>query len=214
MRKPKIDHAEILRRLSLEFPNPKSELNFKTHFQLLIAVLLSAQATDVGVNKITPNLFKIAENPKAMVDLGKTAIQKYIASIGLSNIKAKNIYNLCQVLLEKYNGEIPNTRAALESLPGVGRKTANVVLNIAFNAPTIAVDRHIFRLANRTAMAIAKTPLAAEQILLEKIPPAYLATAHHLLLLHARYICTAKNPKCRICCINSLCHYKNKTLKT
>lgn len=188
-------------------PTPTTELHFSNHFELLIAVILSAQATDVSVNKATRILFPIANTPEKIVALGLEGLKKIIKTIGLYNSKAKNIIATCHLLIEKFNSSVPHNREALESLPGVGRKTANVVLNTAFGESTIAVDTHIFRVANRIGLAKAKTPLATEQQLLKVIPPKYLKDAHHWLVLHGRYVCTARNPKCDACPIQSYCDY-------
>lgn len=195
-------------------PNPTTELVYQTPFQLLIAVILSAQATDVSVNKATEHLFKSAPTAQSIYNLGESGLIKYIKSIGLFNSKAKNIIKTCEILLSKYNGEIPKTREELEALPGVGRKTANVILNTAFNQPTIAVDTHLFRVSQRIGLANGKTPLAIEKILLKIIPAKWLSRAHHWLILHGRYICTARNPKCLQCPIRKLCDYQNKNTHT
>ncbi len=192
-------------------PDPKGELDYINNFTLLVAVVLSAQATDKGVNKATKELFKIAPTPQKMVALGLEGITKYIKSIGLFRNKAKNIFSLSQILIEKFNSKIPSTREELESLPGVGRKTANVVLNIAFNKPTIAVDTHLFRISNRTGLAPSKNPLETEKILEKIIPRQYLLHAHHWLILHGRYICKARSPDCKNCIISSICLYEEKT---
>lgn len=205
---------EIFSRFHRANPKPTTELIYHSHFELLISVILSAQATDISVNKATTHLFKIAKTPKSILELGEEGLIEQIKSIGLYKSKAKNIMATCALLLDKFNGKIPNNRDALESLPGVGRKTANVVLNTAFGEPTIAVDTHIFRLANRIGLAKGKTPLAVEQKLLKIIPPKYLHDAHHWLILHGRYICTARKPKCPDCLIRDLCEYKYKTLGT
>jgi len=203
---------EIFRRFRENNPHPTTELVFHTPFELLIAVMLSAQATDVSVNKATVKLFPIANTPQAILALGLERLKDYIKSIGLFNTKAQNVLKTCEILLTQYNGEVPNQREALESLPGVGRKTANVVLNTAFGQPTMAVDTHIFRVANRTGIAKGKTPLAVEKGLLKNIAPEYLIDAHHWLILHGRYVCTARNPHCRTCLIRDLCDYKAKNL--
>lgn len=191
--------------LAAQNPAPRTELHYSNPFTLLIAVLLSAQATDIGVNKATPALFATADNPAAMHALGIEAIKQHIKTIGLFNSKAANIMKLCSILLEKYNSAIPNTREELEQLPGVGRKTANVVLNEAFGMPTIAVDTHIFRVANRTAMAKGTTPLAVENQLEKKIPAHWKQHAHHWLILHGRYVCKARTPQCDSCLVAHLC---------
>ncbi|QGX38773.1 endonuclease III [Permianibacter aggregans] len=203
---------QIFERLRDANPNPTTELNYSTPFELLIAVLLSAQATDVGVNKATAKLFPKANTPEKMLKLGVDGIKEYIKTIGLFNAKAENVIKTCKILIEQHGGEVPEDREALEALPGVGRKTANVVLNTAFGHPTIAVDTHIFRLGNRINIAPGKTPLAVEQKLLKVVPDEFLKDAHHWLILHGRYVCTARNPKCPVCVINDLCDYKNKTM--
>ncbi len=193
-------------------PEPKGELEYKNLFTLLVAVVLSAQATDKGVNKATKTLFAIADNPQKMLDLGIEGIEKYIKSIGLYRNKAKNIYALSKILLEQYDGKVPNDRQALQSLPGVGRKTANVVLNIGFKQPTIAVDTHLFRVCNRTGLAPGKNALEVEKILLEIVPKKYLLHAHHWLILHGRYVCKARKPDCPNCIIHKWCKYPDKTI--
>ena len=202
---------QIFERLRAANPNPTTELNYDSTFELLIAVILSAQATDVGVNKATAKLFPVANTPQAIYDLGVDGLKEYIKTIGLFNSKAENVIKTCATLLEKYNGEVPRDRAALESLAGVGRKTANVVLNTAFGEPTMAVDTHIFRLGNRTRIAPGKTPLAVEKGLLKNIPAEFLRDAHHWLILHGRYTCLARKPRCGSCLIEDLCEYKQKT---
>jgi endonuclease-3 len=204
--------AEIFARLQAANPAPTTELEYASPFQLLIAVILSAQATDVGVNKATARLFPVAPTPTAMAALGEEGLADYIRTIGLYRTKAKNVIATCHLLLSQHGGEVPRTREALEALPGVGRKTANVVLNTAFGEPTIAVDTHIFRVANRIGLAAGKTPLAVELKLLKSVPPQYLRDAHHWLILHGRYICTARRPRCEICPITDLCEFKDKTL--
>jgi endonuclease-3 len=203
---------EIFRRLSLAIPEPTTELNYSSTFELLIAVILSAQATDKGVNLATAKLFPIANTPQAILALGLEGLERYIRTIGLYRSKAKNIIAACQILVDDYAGQVPNTREALERLPGVGRKTANVILNTAFGQPTIAVDTHLFRLGNRTKLASGKTPLEVENKLMKVVPKEYLRDAHHLLILHARYTCTARKPKCGECVIEDLCEYKAKEL--
>lgn len=198
---------EIFTRWQQANPKPTTELEYGSHFELLIAVMLSAQATDVSVNKATKVLFPVANTPAAILALGEATLQDYIKSIGLYKTKAKNVLKTCQILLDQHDGEVPRTRAQLEALPGVGRKTANVVLNTAFGEPTMAVDTHIFRLGNRIGLAPGKTPLAVEQGLLKVIPPEFLVDAHHWLILHGRYICTAKKPQCEHCLIQDLCQY-------
>lgn len=204
--------VEIFKRLQALNPKPTTELVFNNNFQLLISVILSAQATDVSVNKATKTLYKVAGTPKKMLALGEEGLKNYIKTIGLFNGKAKNIIKTCQILLEKHQGEVPNDRKSLEALPGVGRKTANVILNTAFGEPTVAVDTHIFRVANRTKLAPGKTPLEVETKLVKAIPKAYLKDAHHWLILHGRYICVARKPKCPICPILDLCEYEHKTI--
>lgn len=204
--------AEIFRRLKKHNPKPTTELNYQTPFELLIAVILSAQATDKGVNKATTELFKVANTPEAILALGEKGLKKYIKTIGLFNTKAKNIIRTCKILIEKYDSQVPEDRQALESLPGVGRKTANVILNTAFGHPTIAVDTHIFRVANRTGIAPGKTVLAVEKKLLKVVPPRYRQDAHHWLILHGRYTCIARKPRCGSCIIEDLCEYPDKNL--
>lgn len=196
---------KIFKTLQKHNPTPTTELQFNTHFELLISVILSAQATDVSVNKATKVLFSIANTPEEIFALGETGLKKYIKTIGLYNTKAKNIIRTCDMLIKQFHSQVPNHRDALESLPGVGRKTANVILNTAFNAETIAVDTHIFRVANRTGLAKGKTPLLVEKGLLTIIPKKYIKDAHHWLVLHGRYICTARNPKCFACPIAKWC---------
>lgn len=202
---------EIFRRLRENNPNPTTELEYKTTFELLIAVILSAQATDVSVNKATAKLYPVANTPEAIFKLGVKGLTPYIKTIGLYNSKAENIIKTCQILLEQYGGEVPEDRKALEALPGVGRKTANVVLNTAFGHPTIAVDTHIFRVANRTKIAPGKNVLEVEKKLLKCIPAEFLQNAHHWLILHGRYVCTARKPRCGACVIEDLCEFKDKT---
>lgn len=192
-------------------PNPTTELIYSTPFELLISVILSAQATDISVNKATEKLYKIANTPETILNLGETGLKNYIKTIGLFNTKAKNIIATCQQLLESHHGKVPNTREALEALPGVGRKTANVVLNTAFGQYTMAVDTHIFRVSNRIGLAPGKTPLEVEKKLLHVIPKAFQKDAHHWLILHGRYTCIARNPKCVECKIYDYCEYKDKT---
>lgn len=201
---------EIFRRFQANNPHPTTELIYHSPFELLIAVMLSAQATDVSVNKATAQLFPVANTPQAILDLGLERLKEYIKTIGLYNTKAQNVLKTCAILLEHHQGEVPNRREALEALPGVGRKTANVVLNTAFGLPTMAVDTHIFRVANRTGIAKGKTPLAVELGLLKNIDPKYMQDAHHWLILHGRYVCTARSPKCKACIISDLCEYPNK----
>lgn len=203
---------EIFIRFRAQNPHPTTELRYHSAFELLIAVILSAQATDVSVNKATTKLFPVANTPETILALGVTQLKEFIKSIGLYNSKAENIIKTCALLLQNYQGEVPNQREALESLPGVGRKTANVVLNTAFGEPTMAVDTHIFRVANRTGLARGKTPLAVELGLLKNIEPEFLHDAHHWLILHGRYVCTARNPHCSSCIIRDLCEFKDKNL--
>ncbi|MCB5191669.1 endonuclease III [Methylobacillus arboreus] len=202
---------EIFRRLSIAIPEPTTELVHHSTFELLVAVILSAQATDKGVNIATAKLFPVANTPQAILDLGLERLESYIKTIGLYRGKAKNVMATCRMLVEQYNGEVPDTREALESLPGVGRKTANVILNTAFGQPTIAVDTHIFRLGNRIGIAPGKTPLEVENKLMKAVPKEYLHDAHHLLILHGRYVCVARKPKCGECVIYDLCEYKTKS---
>ena len=202
----------IFKRLAAAFPNPTTELAHGSIFELLIAVILSAQATDKGVNIATHKLFKAANTPEAIFNLGLEGLEFYIKTIGLYHAKAKNVIACCIQLIDLHNSEVPNTRAALEALPGVGRKTANVILNTAFGQPTIAVDTHLFRLGNRTKLATGKNVLQVEQKYIKTIPKEYLQDAHHLLILHGRYTCTARSPKCGECCIVDLCEYKDKIL--
>lgn len=199
------DRLEFFRRLKALNPHPKTELEYKSTFELLISVILSAQATDVSVNLATRRLYKVANTPKAILELGLDTLKDYIKTIGLYNSKAKNIIATCKILLEKHAGVVPSERSELEALPGVGRKTANVVLNTAFGQPTMAVDTHIFRVANRTGLAIGKTPLIVERKLLKSIPQPYLLDAHHWLILHGRYTCKARNPNCSECIVRDLC---------
>ena len=203
--------ATFFRRLAEVNPAPKTELRYRDPYTLLVAVILSAQATDVGVNKATRELFKVAHTPEAMVALGEAGVQKYIRSIGLYRNKAKAIVAMSRKLLEEHGGQVPRDRAALEKLPGVGRKTASVVLNAAFGEPTIAVDTHVFRVANRTGLAPGRTPLEVERRLLERVPRKYARHAHHWLILHGRYVCTARRPKCPECVVRDLCEYPHKT---
>ncbi len=203
--------AELFRRLRAANPHPRSELVYSTPFELLVAVILSAQATDKGVNKATAVLFQHANTPQAILKLGVPGLSRYIKTIGLYNAKAKNIIATCRILLDRHGGEVPRDREALEALPGVGRKTANVILNVAFGEPTIAVDTHVFRVANRTGLARGTTPLAVEQKLLANVPKQYLQHAHHWLILHGRYVCLARKPGCPECVIADLCEFKEKT---
>ena len=192
-------------------PLPASELEYTSVFELLTAVLLSAQATDVSVNKATRRLFPVANTPRQILDLGQEDLESYIRTIGLYRSKAKHLLETCRILLERHGGEVPRTRAELEALPGVGRKTANVVLNVAFGEPTMAVDTHIFRVSNRTGLAPGRTPLAVEMQLLKRVPPAYLNHAHHWLILHGRYVCLARTPRCWECAVASCCDHRPKT---
>ncbi|BBL74285.1 endonuclease III [Methylomagnum ishizawai] len=202
---------EIFQRLAAAIPEPTTELRYSTPFELLIAVVLSAQATDKGVNKATAQLFPVANTPAAILALGEEGLREYIKTIGLYNSKGRNIIALCRLLLEQHGGAVPRTREALEALPGVGRKTANVILNTAFGAHTIAVDTHIFRVANRTGLAPGKNVLLVERGLEQTTPTAFLKDAHHLLILHGRYTCVARKPKCPRCPIADLCEYPDKT---
>ena len=204
--------AEIFRRLREVNPKPRSELEYATPFQLLISVILSAQATDVGVNKATRRLYPVAGTAEAILELGEEKLRGYISTIGLFNAKAKNVIATCRILVEQYGGEVPRTRDALEALPGVGRKTANVVLNTAFGMPTIAVDTHIFRVSNRTGLAPGKTVRAVEDKLEKVVPDEFKLDAHHWLILHGRYVCKARKPDCPQCVIRDLCEYKHKTV--
>jgi endonuclease-3 len=202
---------EFFRRLAEVNPDPTTELQYRTPFELLIAVILSAQATDVSVNKATRRLYAVANTPRALLELGVEGLKDYIRTIGLFNAKAENIIKTCGILIEQHGGQVPRDRKSLESLPGVGRKTANVVLNTAFGEPTIAVDTHIFRVSNRTGLAPGKTPLQVEQRLLKVVPEAYRKNAHHWLILHGRYTCKARNPDCPSCIVRDLCSFKSKT---
>jgi len=204
--------AELFRRLRELDPHPTTELTYKTPFELLIAVILSAQATDVGVNKATRKLFPVARTPRAILDLGEEGLKPYIATIGLYNAKAKNILATCRALIERHGGKVPESREELEALPGVGRKTANVVLNTAFGVETIAVDTHIFRVANRTGLARGETVRAVEDKLMKVVPAEFRKDAHHWLILHGRYVCKARKPLCPVCAINDLCAYRHKTV--
>jgi len=202
---------EIFARLRAENPNPVTELEYNSPFELLIAVLFSAQATDVSVNKATRKLFPVANTPESMLALGVDGLKSYIKTIGLFNAKAENAIKTCKILVEKHNSEVPDTREELEALPGVGRKTANVVLNTAFRQIAMAVDTHIFRFANRTKVAPGKNVLEVEQKLLKFVPKEFLLDAHHWMILHGRYICVARKPKCTACIIEDLCEFKEKT---
>ncbi|MEX1034311.1 MAG: endonuclease III [Sneathiella sp.] len=208
----KADIREFFRRLEENNPEPEGELNYVNAFTLLVAVVLSAQATDVGVNKATGPLFAIADTPEKILDLGEEELRDYIKSIGLYKTKAKNVIKLCEALIRDHHGEVPQTREELEKLAGVGRKTANVVLNIAFGQPTIAVDTHLFRLGNRTGLAPGKNPLEVEKKLEKRIPEEFLRHAHHWLILHGRYICKARKPECYRCIVADLCAFREKTV--
>lgn len=203
----------IFDRLAAAIPEPTTELNYSTPFELLIAVVLSAQATDKGVNKATEKLFPVANTPQAILALGLDGLKDYIKTIGLFNSKAANIIKLCEALINKHNGEVPQTREALEALAGVGRKTANVILNTAFGQPTIAVDTHIFRVSNRIGLAPGKNVLDVEKKLEKTVPVQHKKDAHHLLILHGRYVCVARKPRCSACCIVDLCEFKQKNLQ-
>ena len=203
--------TEIFERLRRSNPKPTTELRYRTPFQLLVAVILSAQSTDIGVNKATEKLFAVADTPETMAGLGARGLKKYIRTIGLYNTKAENIIKTCRILIEEHGGKVPASREALERLPGVGRKTANVILNTAFGQPTIAVDTHIFRVANRTGIAPGRNPLEVEKRLLRVVPEVYKQDAHHWLILHGRYTCIARKPRCPGCIIQDLCEYKQKT---
>ncbi|MFP8966328.1 endonuclease III [Pokkaliibacter sp. CJK22405] len=201
----------IFERLRAENPEPKTELNYTTPFELLIAVVLSAQATDKGVNKATDKLYPVANTPEAILALGLEGLKQYIKTIGLYNSKAENVIKACRILVDKHGGEVPQDRESLEALPGVGRKTANVVLNTAFGQPTIAVDTHIFRVSNRTGIAPGKDVVEVEKKLLRMVPKEFRLDAHHWLILHGRYICVARKPRCGACIISDLCDFKEKT---
>jgi endonuclease-3 len=207
----KADIEEFYRRLCEANPEPKGELNYKNAYTLLVAVVLSAQATDVGVNKATKELFKIVDTPEKMLKLGERKLKSHIKTIGLYNVKAKNVIKLSKLLVDNFDSTVPQDREALESLPGVGRKTANVVLNIFFGEPTIAVDTHLFRLGNRLGIAPGKTPLEVEKKFEKNTPAQYMRHAHHWLILHGRYVCKARKPDCPACIVNDLCRFKGKT---
>lgn len=208
----KREHIEpFFATLAAANPHPQSELEYTTVFELLAAVLLSAQATDVGVNKATRKLFPVANTPQAILALGLEGLEGYIKTIGLYRSKAKHLMETCRILVERHGGEVPKTREALEALPGVGRKTANVVLNVAFGQPTMAVDTHIFRVGNRTGLAPGKTPLAVEQQLMKRVPAAYAVDSHHWLILHGRYVCLARKPLCHRCTVAAYCGFTPKT---
>ena len=208
----KTQHIEpFFATLKAANPQPNTELEYTSVFELLAAVLLSAQATDVGVNKATRQLFVVANTPQQIWDLGLEGLERYIKTIGLYHSKAKHLLETCRILLDQHKGQVPRTREALEALPGVGRKTANVVLNVAFGEPTMAVDTHIFRVGNRTGLAPGKTPLAVEMQLMRRIPAKYLVDAHHWLILHGRYVCQARKPLCWQCGVSAFCSFKPKT---
>ena len=210
----KIKRTQIFTRLRDHNPKPTTELNYQSEFELLIAVILSAQATDISVNKATGPLFEIANTPAAIYGLGEKTLKKYIQTIGLFNTKANNVIKTCKILMDEYASQVPEDRAALEALPGVGRKTANVILNSAFGHPTIAVDTHIFRVSNRTAIAPGKTVLEVEKRLIRLVPDEFKRDAHHWLILLGRYTCVARKPKCPDCIINDLCEYRHKTVSS
>lgn len=207
----KTKRTEIFARLRAENPEPKTELEYSSPFELLVAVALSAQATDVSVNKATRKLFPVANTPETILALGEDGLKEHIKTIGLFNSKASNVIKMCQLLLERHHGEVPQTREELVALPGVGRKTANVVLNTAFRQPAMAVDTHIFRVSNRTKIAPGKNVDEVEQKLMRLVPTEFLMDAHHWLILHGRYICVARKPKCAACLIEDLCEFKEKT---
>lgn len=206
-----VKRKQIFKILARAHGKPSTELNFRSNFELLVAVILSAQATDISVNKATDKLYRKANTPQAFLNLGLTSLKRHIRTIGLYNTKAQNIIKTCRMLIDLHNGQVPSDREALEALPGVGRKTANVVLNTAFGEPTIAVDTHIFRVANRTGLGPGKTVLKVEQKLLKFTPERYLKDAHHLLILHGRYTCIARTPRCPVCVIREFCDYRPKT---
>ena len=208
------DVAKFFSLLAKDRPEPATELEYINPYTLLVAVVLSAQATDVSVNKATEPLFKIVDTPQKMVALGEARLKEFIKTIGLFNTKAKNVIALSRILIEQHGGTVPTAREALEALPGVGRKTANVVLNVAFGEPTIAVDTHIFRVANRTGLAPGKTPRAVEDKLMKIVPKRYVQHAHHWLILHGRHVCTARKPKCPSCVVRAVCGFKGKTTVT
>lgn len=207
----KADVQEFFTRLRAQNPEPKSELNWTNPYTLTVAVALSAQATDVGVNRATEKLFKLADTPEKMLALGLDGLKSHIKTIGLYNNKAKNVIAMSQLLMDEFGGQVPRDRASLERLPGVGRKTANVVLNVCWGEPTMAVDTHIFRVSNRTGLAPGKTPLAVEKKLLKAVPDEFMVHAHHWLILHGRYVCKARKPDCANCNVSDLCRFKDKT---
>ncbi len=209
---PRPDPTEFFRRLAIADPAPRTELDYINPYTLLVAVVLSAQATDAGVNKATTPLFRLADTPQKMLALGESRLKQHIRTIGLFNTKAKNVIRLSEILVKQHGGTVPADRAALEALPGVGRKTANVVLNVAFGQPTIAVDTHIFRLGNRTGLAPGKTPYEVEKALEKRVPTQYKLHAHHWLILHGRHVCVARKPRCPACVLRDLCAFKGKTL--
>lgn len=204
--------SRVFQLLSKSLPNPQTELKYGDNYQLMIAVILSAQATDVSVNRVTGPLFKEAPTPDTMIALGEKRIKNHIKSIGLYNAKAKHILDTSRILVEQYDSAIPRTRKELEALPGVGRKTAGVILNVAFGEATIPVDTHVFRVSNRLGLVRTKTPTTTEKQLLEVVPKKYLGKAHHLLILHGRYVCKARNPLCEACCVNQVCEFGEKTV--
>ena len=206
------DPAAFFARLKAATPEPKGELDYVNPYTLLVAVVLSAQATDVGVNRATRRLFRTVDHPAKMLALGEAGLKEHIKTIGLYNAKARNVIRLSELLIERHGGEVPRDREALQALPGVGRKTASVVLNIAFGEPTIAVDTHVFRVANRTGLAPGRTPIEVEAALEKKVPPAYRRHAHHWLILHGRYVCKARKPDCPVCVVRELCRFKAKTI--
>jgi endonuclease-3 len=210
LKKPQIE--EFFARLQKANPNPRGELEYINPYTLLVAVVLSAQATDASVNKATEPLFKIADTPEKMVKLGEAKLKSFIKTIGLFNTKAKNVIKLSEILIKEHGSKVPGDREVLQTLPGVGRKTANVVLNIAFGEPTMAVDTHIFRVGNRTGLAPGKDPLAVELMLEKRVPEPYRLHAHHWLILHGRYVCKARKPDCPVCVVNDICQYKAKTV--
>jgi endonuclease-3 len=214
MPKPRVDAAAFFRRLAAANPDPRGELDFINPYTLLVAVVLSAQATDASVNKATEPLFRLADTPEKMLTLGEARLKGYIRTIGLFNTKARNIIRLSEILLREHGGQVPRERAALQRLPGVGRKTANVVLNIAFDEPTIAVDTHIFRLCNRSGLAPGKTPDAVEQALEKRVPAKFKRHAHHWLILHGRYVCKARKPDCPACIVRDFCAFNGKSVSS